>query len=158
VEDTSAIDRALENEIQTEISTILASHVSSPPIIKAVNAARHADKQAAALALAPPPPLDAEWGDQELDEHELDMYIMTEAEVQLKERVWVELNRQYLEEVAGASSYPCTGQERQPAQFCFSERGGCAGCRCAEAEETQGQEFDYPSCGRISNSSASYVI
>ncbi|KAL9933286.1 hypothetical protein V8E36_008004 [Tilletia maclaganii] len=32
-----------------------------------------------------------------LDEEELDMYIATEAEVQVKERVWVEFNRDYLE-------------------------------------------------------------
>lgn len=36
-----------------------------------------------------------------LDEDELDRFILTEAEVKIKERVWVELNKDYLEALAG---------------------------------------------------------
>lgn len=36
-----------------------------------------------------------------LDEEELDQFIMTEEEVKIKERVWVELNKDYLEAIAG---------------------------------------------------------
>lgn len=36
-----------------------------------------------------------------LDEEELDRFILSEEEVRIKERVWVELNRDYLEAIAG---------------------------------------------------------
>ena len=36
-----------------------------------------------------------------LDEEELDRFILTEEEVQIKERVWVEMNKDYLEAIAG---------------------------------------------------------
>ena len=36
-----------------------------------------------------------------LDEDELDAFILTEEEVKMKERVWVEMNREYLENLAG---------------------------------------------------------
>lgn len=41
-----------------------------------------------------------------LDEEELDAFILTEEEVRMKERVWVEMNRDYLENLAGKS---CSG-------------------------------------------------
>lgn len=40
---------------------------------------------------------------QGLDEDELDKFLLTEDEVRIKERVWVELNKDYLEALAGAS-------------------------------------------------------
>lgn len=43
-------------------------------------------------------------GDDELlglDEEELDRFLLTEEEVRIKERVWVEMNREYLEAIAG---------------------------------------------------------
>jgi transcription factor IIIB 90 kDa subunit len=36
-----------------------------------------------------------------LDEDELDQFVMTEEEVRIRERVWVEMNREYLEAIAG---------------------------------------------------------
>ena len=48
-------------------------------------------------------------GDDELlglDEDELDQFILTEDEVLIKERVWVEMNREYLEAIAG-ECYSC---------------------------------------------------
>ena len=43
-------------------------------------------------------------GDDELlglDEEELDRFILTEEEVRWKERIWVEMNKDYLEAIAG---------------------------------------------------------
>ncbi|PCH43896.1 BRF1-domain-containing protein [Wolfiporia cocos MD-104 SS10] len=40
---------------------------------------------------------------KDLDEAELDQFILTEEEVRIKERVWVELNRDYLEALAAKS-------------------------------------------------------
>jgi transcription factor IIIB 90 kDa subunit len=40
-----------------------------------------------------------------LDEDELDRFLLTEDEVKIKERVWVELNKDYLEALAGESIY-----------------------------------------------------
>lgn len=37
-----------------------------------------------------------------LDEEELDRFLLSEEEVKIKERVWVELNKDYLEAIAGA--------------------------------------------------------
>jgi transcription factor IIIB subunit 2 len=36
-----------------------------------------------------------------LDEEELDQFLMSEEEVRIRERVWVEMNREYLEAIAG---------------------------------------------------------
>ena len=36
-----------------------------------------------------------------LDEDELDAFLLTEDEIKIKERVWVEMNRDYLEAIAG---------------------------------------------------------
>ena len=36
-----------------------------------------------------------------LDEDELDGFILSEEEVRVRERVWVEMNREYLEAIAG---------------------------------------------------------
>ncbi|KAF7293140.1 BRF1-domain-containing protein [Mycena chlorophos] len=41
-----------------------------------------------------------------LDEAELDRFILTEEEVKIKERVWVELNKEYLEALAAKSNEP----------------------------------------------------
>jgi len=40
-----------------------------------------------------------------LDEEELDQFLMTEEEVRIKERVWVEMNQDYLEAIAGEGSW-----------------------------------------------------
>jgi transcription factor IIIB subunit 2 len=46
------------------------------------------------------PEYDPNWADG-LDDDELQKFIMSEEEVKIKERVWVELNRDYLEAIAG---------------------------------------------------------
>ena len=40
-----------------------------------------------------------------LDEEELDQFLMTDEEVRIRERVWVEMNREYLEAIAGRGSW-----------------------------------------------------
>jgi transcription factor IIIB subunit 2 len=64
------------------------------------------DADAARLAREPTPPADPEydpnWADG-LDDAELDRFLLNEDEAQIKERVWVELNRDYLEALAGTS-------------------------------------------------------
>ncbi|KXN83170.1 Transcription factor IIIB 60 kDa subunit [Leucoagaricus sp. SymC.cos] len=44
-----------------------------------------------------------------LDEEELDCFILNEEEVRIKERVWVELNRDYLEAIAAKGEQPDSG-------------------------------------------------
>ena len=49
-------------------------------------------------------------GDDELlglDEEELDRFLLTEEEVRIKERVWVEMNKDYLEAIAGERILAC---------------------------------------------------
>ncbi|KAF7797267.1 hypothetical protein EIP86_008462 [Pleurotus ostreatoroseus] len=46
-----------------------------------------------------------------LDEEELDAFILTEEEVKMKERVWVEMNREYLENLAAKAELEQLGGE-----------------------------------------------
>ena len=41
-----------------------------------------------------------------LDEDELDRFLLSEEEAKIKERVWVEMNREYLEGIAGMFKFP----------------------------------------------------
>ena len=43
----------------------------------------------------------------DLDDDELDQFILTDEEVKIKERVWVEMNKDYLEAIAGGSQIWC---------------------------------------------------
>ncbi|GJE90501.1 CYCLIN and BRF1 domain-containing protein [Phanerochaete sordida] len=45
-----------------------------------------------------------------LDEEELDAFLLTEEEVKLKERVWVEMNKDYLENLAAKAELEQTGE------------------------------------------------
>jgi transcription factor IIIB subunit 2 len=56
-----------------------------------------------------------------LNEEELDRFILSEAEVKIKERVWVELNKDYLEALAGElslSSRPMSDLLKSYESFC----------------------------------------
>jgi len=57
-----------------------------------------------------------------LDEDELDRFILSEEEVRIKERVWVELNRDYLEAIAGQLFYICVLKGRRVLLSGFSQR------------------------------------
>ncbi|KAI0085997.1 Brf1-like TBP-binding domain-containing protein [Irpex rosettiformis] len=55
-------------------------------------------------------------GDQELeglDEEELDAFLLTEEEVRMKERVWVEMNRDYLENLAAKAELEQSAGEQE---------------------------------------------
>lgn len=58
-----------------------------------------------------------------LDEDELDAFLLTEEEVKIKERVWVELNKDYLEALAGTVPYNKTCNNLSfCSSVCCSER------------------------------------
>lgn len=46
---------------------------------------------------------------KDLDEEELDRFLLSEEEIKIKERVWVEMNREYLESIAGMFPFSATG-------------------------------------------------
>ncbi|KAI0319705.1 hypothetical protein OF83DRAFT_1108926 [Amylostereum chailletii] len=51
-----------------------------------------------------------------LDEEELDRFIMTEEEVKIKERVWVEMNRDYLENIAAKGEQQDSGSSNSKSR------------------------------------------
>jgi len=57
-----------------------------------------------------------------LDEDELDRFILSEEEVRIKERVWVELNRDYLEAIAGQLFHTCILKSGSVLLSGFSQR------------------------------------
>lgn len=82
----ASLDAALTEEVSSFLETAKGAQLSE--------ALDDADAQRAAGFI----------GDQELeglDEEDLDAFILTEEEVRMKERVWVEMNRDYLENLAG---------------------------------------------------------
>lgn len=87
--------------VEQEIDSLLANEVSqfltTPQGTTIQEAVEHAEAARQAHFT----------GDDELlglDEDELDAFILTEDEVRIKERVWVELNKDYLEALAGECS------------------------------------------------------
>lgn len=92
-------------------------------------------------------------GDDELlglDEDELDRFILTEDEVRIKERVWVEMNREYLESIAG--EYDCF--EHSEALCARSLNGIHSKTRAGGQRGVEGKEKSqgsYPNqCNRFS--------
>lgn len=82
----ASLDAALAEEVSSFLETAKGAQLSEALENAAAN--RAADSK----------------GDKELeglDEEELDAFILTEDEVRMKERVWVEMNRDYLENLAG---------------------------------------------------------
>jgi transcription factor IIIB 90 kDa subunit len=82
----ASLDAALTEEVASFLETAKGSELSSA--LDDADAQRAADMSAVEEL-------------QGLDEDELDAFILTEEEVRLKERVWVEMNRDYLENLAG---------------------------------------------------------
>jgi transcription factor IIIB subunit 2 len=80
----------LTEEVTTFLNTTQGSELSS------------ALKDAEARRLAQIEPVDELQG---LDEEELDRFILSEDEVKVRERVWVEINKDYLEALAGMCSH-----------------------------------------------------
>lgn len=99
----SPIEASLDAALTEEVSSFLATTKG----VKLTEALDGAEAQRVA-------DLTAVEDLQGLDEDELDAFILTEEEVKLKERVWVEMNRDYLENLAG--------------MWCF--QSGATGCLC----------------------------
>lgn len=93
-EPSSKLDVTLDNFLTTEVSSFLETDQG----ISLSSALDHAEtvRQSQFVGLE----VDELQG---LDEDELDAFILTEDEVKIKERVWVELNKDYLEALAGTS-------------------------------------------------------
>lgn len=90
----------MTNELTALLDTSQASVLR-----RALDEADERRRHAAAAAMR-----DEEETLEGLDEEELDAFILSEEEVRIKERVWVELNREYLEGIAGACclGFGCT--------------------------------------------------
>lgn len=89
-EGVAALDEAVNAVLRDEVNVFLHSQQSSQlaGALEEAEIRRHAEFT----------------GDDELlglDETELDAFILTDEEVKVKERVWVEINRDYLEALAG---------------------------------------------------------
>lgn len=89
-----------QNPVDETVSTVLAEEVATfldnPQGAMLTDALDEAEQRR--LALISETVVDELMG---LDEEELDRFLLSEAEVKIKERVWVELNRDYLEALAG---------------------------------------------------------
>lgn len=89
-EGVAALDEAVTAVLRDEVNVFLTNQQSSQlaGALEEAEIRRHAEFT----------------GDDELlglDETELDAFILTDEEVKVKERVWVEINRDYLEALAG---------------------------------------------------------
>jgi len=100
---STLVDETVTMALAEEVSTFLhnkdaAALASALDEAEQRRLAEIEERRLAALAQRSP---DDEDDLGELDEEELDRFILTEEEVKIKERVWVELNRDYLEALAG---------------------------------------------------------
>ena len=89
-DDTHPVDAELDNLLANEVSQFLTTTQGTTiqEAVEHAEAVRHSQFT----------------GDDELlglDEDELDAFLLTDEEVKIKERVWVELNKDYLEALAG---------------------------------------------------------
>jgi transcription factor IIIB subunit 2 len=96
---TDLVDETVSNALAEEVSTFLQNSQGT----KLSEALDEAEQR----RLAQMTMTDDLMG---LDEEELDRFILNDDEVRIKERVWVELNRDYLEAIAG---------KRNGAPFCI---------------------------------------
>lgn len=94
--DLPDVDDVVDAALAEEVSSILANPQSSSltEALEEREERRHAQAEVVDELLG-------------LDETELDDFILTADEVRIKERVWVELNRDYLEALAGMFSFAC---------------------------------------------------
>ncbi|OCH87175.1 BRF1-domain-containing protein [Obba rivulosa] len=89
---TSELDETVDKAVAEEVTEFLAN-AQGAQLASALDEAEQ--RRLAEMA-----------GDDELlglDEDELDQFLLTEDEVKIKERVWVEMNRDYLEAIAAKS-------------------------------------------------------
>jgi transcription factor IIIB subunit 2 len=83
------IEKVVDEAVTEEVSSILQTDRG----LQVADALNEAESRRNATVV-----LD-DFGD--LDDEELDQFILTEEEVKVKERVWVEMNKDYLEAIAG---------------------------------------------------------
>jgi transcription factor IIIB subunit 2 len=91
---TPSPEDPLTAQVDDALTTEVTSFLAAPQGSELVSALDDADVRRAAQREE----VDELLG---LDEAELDAFIMSEEEIKIKERVWVELNREYLEAIAG---------------------------------------------------------
>ena len=85
----SPLEKAMDEAVAEEVSSVLHTD-RGLQVTQALNEAE--SRRNAAI-------VPDEFAD--LDDEELDQFILTEEEVKVKERVWVEMNKDYLEAIAG---------------------------------------------------------
>jgi transcription factor IIIB 90 kDa subunit len=115
---TNPVDQAVDTVIGEDISSFLTNDQGTQ-LRSALDDADTA-RQAHGPHIPDDPDYDPNWADG-LDDDELQGFVLSEEEAKIKERVWVELNREYLEAIAGMylhilHSYDCEVDEG------FSER------------------------------------
>ncbi|KZT60056.1 hypothetical protein CALCODRAFT_466235 [Calocera cornea HHB12733] len=93
-------DRLIDEMISSEVTMALEADREDAVIAESFALADQLDEKRLQIMRASPSAFEEGEDDIDIDDAELDAYILTEQEVELKERVWVELNRQYLEECA----------------------------------------------------------
>jgi transcription factor IIIB subunit 2 len=91
----SSLEKVVDEAVTEEVASILQTD-RGMQVTKALNEAESRRN----AAIAPD-----EFAD--LDDEELDQFILTEEEVKTKERVWVEMNKDYLEAIAGEPHTDC---------------------------------------------------
>ncbi|THG93998.1 hypothetical protein EW026_g7381 [Hermanssonia centrifuga] len=94
----ASLDAALTEEVSSFLQTAKGAELSEA--LDDAQAQRAAEMEADEELLG-------------LDEDELDAFILTEEEVRIKERVWVEMNREYLENLAAKVELEQTGSEQE---------------------------------------------
>lgn len=87
-EDAAFVDSVIDEEIQASLHTTESEAVAAEVDEMEQERRRQAEENALR--------------DEELDEAELDAFILSPEEVKEKERLWIEMNKDYLESVAGA--------------------------------------------------------
>lgn len=101
-EDAELVDEAIEGEIQASLQSSEGTRVA--------NECEQLDEERQRLAE------EHQLNDEALDEEELDVFILSPDEVKEKERLWIEMNKDYLQQVAGKSS----SNVRAPFRSSFS--------------------------------------
>ena len=94
----SPFEKAVDDVVAEEVSSILHTD-RGLQVAQALNDAESRRNMGA---------VSDEFAD--LDDEELDQFILTEEEVKIKERVWVEMNKDYLESIAGGFESSSAGR------------------------------------------------
>ncbi|EJU01279.1 hypothetical protein DACRYDRAFT_107836 [Dacryopinax primogenitus] len=110
--DAEETDRLIEQLISSEVTLPLTAERSV--IEESLAIADQLDEKRLQIMRASAPAWEDGEEEIDLDEAELDDYILTDAEVEAKERVWVELNRQYLEKCAAREAVAQGEEEPAP--------------------------------------------